>query len=341
MYAFPYNVILRIVSVDHQKALKAELLKKLYSEKEYCVMSFFPKVLDNKMVKGTSEDFSNVAIVIQGPIIKKDDFTVNTVRIYQQYYNNVKIVVSTWEDSDKEVVRQIRDMGVKVLLNKYPEFHGYKNINYQMITSYFGVKEAYDLGARYVFKTRADQRFYNPCALSMLRGEYQEGKIIFLGGVIYSFYSRSIYISDFATFGSLGEILMLYDGKLCTEEEATALDKSKERDLFRSYIEYVDRAEINCLVEIPEEYNDAAVKYTCPEISLTYNYFLKKDDIKNYSSLKSACDNFLKKHAIIIDADSLGFYWLKYNQQVLRPSWFDRPGKLDASKWIAIKQMKD
>lgn len=338
IYVTPLNAVLKRVKLNYQKVFKSELFKQLYSENEYSMMSYFPKTIEDKKTKWSSMDFDDVAVVIQGPLISKDDFTINTIKMYKQYYNNIKIIISTWIDSDKDLVERIKKMDISIILNEYPQYHGFGNINYQITTSFAGTEKAKELGVKYVLKTRTDQRFYNPCALSLLKGVYQNGRIIMLGGIANSFYSRPFYISDFMAYGSIEELLLLYNCKFDTEENNKINNKSKEMIRFKKYISYVNQAEVNCTIEIPPEYNDSHIRYKCAEILLAYQYYCKKNDPERFLSAKEAYDDFLKNQVIIIDADSLGFYWLKYDHQVSRQTWFDRLGKLDEGKWHSILQ---
>lgn len=336
IYLFPINCILKKTNKHNQKALKSELFKNLYNYDEYCLMSFYPKAAADYKIKSTNINFEDTAIVIQGPLTLKDDFTVNTIKLYKQYYTNINIIVSTWIDSDKDAIEILKKLNVSVVLNEYPEFSGYGNINYQLITSYSGVKKAKELGVKYILKTRTDQRFYNPCALSILRGIYRDDKIVMMGAIANSYYSRCFFVSDFMAFGSSENMISLYDCNLIIRERKKTLESNKKTKRFQDFIKLVNQAEINCDIDIPFEYDDSHIQYECAEIYIAYQYFCKKNNPDNFSSTKEAYDDFLKKQVIIVDADSLGFYWFKYDHQVLRQTWFDRPGKLDMGKWYSI-----
>lgn len=340
IYTAPLNFLLKNLPIRKQKALKSELLKHLRTEEEYEMLSFFPKSPENLHVKGVDTNFGDVAIIIQGPIVRKDDFTVHTVKMYKQYYNHVKIIVSTWKDTEKDLVEKIESLGAVVLLNAYPPFAGYGNINYQLASSSAGAEKARELGVKYVLKTRTDQRFYNPCALSYLIGMYRENRIVLLGGIANSLYTRCFYISDFMAFGLTEEIQLLYSCDYCTEEWKETLDSNKKSAKFKKYAALVEEAEGDCRKQIPSEYGDAHIRYGCAEIFLAYNYFCQKTDPDKYATVQEAYDDFLKKYAIVIDADSLGFYWLKYDHQVFRQNWFERLGKLDTGKWLSVCENK-
>ena len=338
IYAFPMNIILRILPSSKRIGLKSSYMAKLYTGDEYVRLSSFPKQVNTVMVKGTNRDFSSVAVILQGPVATKDNFTINTIKMYKKYYDGIRIIVSTWKDAEPKVIASIKTEGVDVILNEYPAVNPEGNLNYQLTTSLAGVLRARELGAKYVVKTRTDQRYYNPCALSMLQGMYQEGKLILLGGIFNSFYGRPFYISDFFAFGSIEELETLYNCEFDTEEVVRTRTEAKQKDQFKQYYDWVLKADMNCEVNVPSELEDMTVAYACPEIKIIYHYFLSKKSLKNFDTMKDAYDDFLRNNVILVDANSLGFYWLKYKYQAFNPDYFQRTGKLDAAKWYELRQ---
>ncbi len=337
IYAFPMNLALRLLPPCKWSGLKSTYITKLCTKDEYVLLSVLPKRVDDIAVKGTKKDFSDIAIILQGPVVVKDDFTLNTVRMYRKYYDRIRIIVSTWTDADKDMIKSIEAEGADVILNEYPVINPKGNLNYQLTTSLAGVRRAEEMGVKYALKTRADQRYYNPCALSMLQGMYQEGKLIFLGGVLNSFYSRPFYLSDFFAYGSIEELEILYSCDFDTEEAVRSRTEAKQRDRFTQFTEWVNKADMNCEVNVPVEYEDATISYACPEIRIAYHYFMQKENLEQYDTMKDAYDDFLRKDVILVDADCIGFYWLKYKYQAQNPSYFQRMGKLDTAKWWELK----
>ena len=108
------------------------------------------------------------AIVIQGPVVVNNNFTLETIRIYKKYFPEAIIILSTWDDTDKIVCEQIAQEGIEIILNRKPDGCSYKHINFQIVSSRAGVVRAKSLDARYILKTRTDQRFYNPHLLAYL-----------------------------------------------------------------------------------------------------------------------------------------------------------------------------
>lgn len=109
----------------------------------------------------SSYSSSDVAIVLQGPLLLDDDFTYETILLYRKTYPLCKIILSTWEDSDIKSINRIKKIGgVEVCLSKIPKVRGRENINLQKKSSIAGIELAQSLGCKYVLKSRTDQRMY-------------------------------------------------------------------------------------------------------------------------------------------------------------------------------------
>lgn len=337
LYAAPYNFMLKRVSEDRRIALKDLLFAKLYAGEDFTFLSSYPRWVHGQSIKGTSGNFHDVALILQGPVLQKDDFTINSVKMYRQYYDGLHIIVSTWSDTPLAAINGLKAAGAEVLLNDYPPVNPEGNLNLQLTTSLAGVRRAGELGARFAAKTRTDQRFYNPCALPLLLGLYEDDKLILLGGVSNSYYSRPFNISDFFAFSSVGELEMLYQCSPDTEESADALRNAKQSDEFGKFRNQVLSAEANCEISVDKEFDDAVTRYACSEIRIAYEYFLRKKDVCDYPSVQAAYDAFLRDMVILVDAESLGFYWAKYLNQVIDMKYFQRTGRLDVAKWFELR----
>jgi len=57
-----------------------------------------------------------IAIVLQGPLKKEDDFTLETIKLYKKSFNEAIIILSTWDDENKSYIEKIRNEGIEVLL---------------------------------------------------------------------------------------------------------------------------------------------------------------------------------------------------------------------------------
>jgi len=111
---------------------------------------------------------ARVAIVMQGPIMTKWNFTLETIKMYKMMYPDADLIVSTWIDTEKKIVDKLMALGVHVVLNEYPDNPGISHINYQIVSTKGGIKKAQDMGATHCLKTRTDQRMYRHDAISFL-----------------------------------------------------------------------------------------------------------------------------------------------------------------------------
>ena len=104
-----------------------------------------------------------IAMVMQGPLQRDFDFTVESVKIYRKIFPEVQVVLSTWEGEDAASLDEIRNAGAVVLLNAPPSHRGPgNNINMQVCSAAAGVLWAKANGYDYCLKTRTDFRIFNP-----------------------------------------------------------------------------------------------------------------------------------------------------------------------------------
>ena len=110
------------------------------------------------------------AIVMQGPILARDDFTIETLKLYKRDYPSAHLIYSSWKDTEPAAVAALEALGVELVLSDKPAVPGLYNINMQLVSSANGVRRAVERGAEWVLKTRSDQRFYAAGFLSHLIG---------------------------------------------------------------------------------------------------------------------------------------------------------------------------
>lgn len=113
-----------------------------------------------KLDKGFNE--KEIAIVVQGGIRYDNDFTFETLKLYKKNYPNVCLILSTWDYEDKIYMNKIKQIGVNIVINKFPkEMMGFINNNLQLISSKNAIIFAKKEGFKYILKTRTDQRIYS------------------------------------------------------------------------------------------------------------------------------------------------------------------------------------
>lgn len=96
------------------------------------------------------------AIVIQGPM---EHYPIHIGSFYSQFNS---VVWSTWEDTDKEILNQVRNSGITVILNKKPKFNGDRNINYQFVSTLAGIEyfKRANSNIKEIIKIRSDLIVY-------------------------------------------------------------------------------------------------------------------------------------------------------------------------------------
>jgi len=162
------------------------------------------------------------AIVIQGPIDKENDFTLETIKLYKEIFEGTLIILSTWDDEDGNYIDKLKRENIQIVINKKPDHFGPFNINLQLYSSFYGIKKAKELGATHVLKTRADQRIYGTNAIEFLynlerifplaQGYVQKERIISTN--IFTLKYRPYLISDMTVFGNIDDMLLFWGADL-------------------------------------------------------------------------------------------------------------------------------
>ncbi len=338
IYLIPVNLMLRVLTTSAQQMnFRAELLKHLYNKDVYGVVSFYPKSTDSFQVRATDQGFDDVAIILQGPVTIQDHFTLNTVKMYKQFYKNVNVIVSTWADAPEEEVAALHAAGATVILNEYPAENYEGNLNMQLTSSLAGVRKAKELGLSYACKTRTDQRYYNPCALSLLLGRHEPGKITLLSWD-NSYAKYPFWLSDFFSFGEVDRLKELYSCRFDTADDVKRRKEIRQSQAYQEFLDFTKRAELDCRIKVPSKYDYIPVEFSCAEIKIAYEYFCRKEDRSKYNDLQDAYEDFLYKHIIMADVNSLGFYWFKRRNKAFVPGYFHQCGKLDMARHMAIRE---
>ena len=194
---------------------------------------------------GMLSNMSDVAIVIQGPLILDNHFTLNTVKLYKRYYPGCKVIVSTWNDSNKSEIDSLKTAGADIVLNAAPGIFGLGNMNFQIVSTKGGIQCADDAGAKYILKTRSDQRIYKPHMLEYFKtlidqfpikqevdSAKQKERIIAVQTTVGGGMFIPYFIADFLYFGTVQDIRNLFDIELDVSPNRT---KDERRIWLRIY----------------------------------------------------------------------------------------------------------
>lgn len=277
----------------------------------------FPIKAKNYQLRSDAYTIPSLCIVIQGPIVKENDFTLETCKIYKKIFNNSEtIILSTWDTEDKKYLKNFESIGVKVLLSKAPDFAGRANLNYQILSTMKGLEEGEKLGCEYAIKTRTDQRFYST---NLSRDLFNLLKI-YPPSPNYNMHSRLVAlsfnsfkyryygISDMFLFGNTQDMLKYWNSPLDTKkyEEYKTI---KQKDLWQQY---------------------------CSETYIA-SHFLKNIGVTPEFTLKHTWKIY-KDLFIFIDKEILDMYWPKYTNLDSRWRLF-RPNMLEEmrhSDWLNL-----
>ena len=117
------------------------------------------QVWDRRVFINPGYEVDDAAIVIQGPIEYKDNYTITTAQLYRQWYPNAPIIISTWKNEPTDEFREeCKKIGVVLLENELPERVG-DTVNYQLESSRQGVEYAKkNTSVKFALKCRTDQR---------------------------------------------------------------------------------------------------------------------------------------------------------------------------------------
>jgi hypothetical protein len=262
-----------------------------------------PKRAENFISReSVSENANDYAIIMQGPLVKENNFTLETVKLYNKIYPNVQIIVSTWNTEDAGYVSEIRKCNdCEVLLNELPEYCGFGNLNYQTYSTVEGLKRAKDLNKKFVFKTRCDYRFYKRGLLDYMRSLLmmfpcsdenmsQKYRIVITSGRHDDMF-KQFYVGDQFNFGFISDMLNFWDHDL-TDVNYPPQEMYKEFEL--KHLTWKEERDI------------------CRNLTRRYIRKMTSSDVPNTIE---AYWEFARKYLIFLSAKDVDAYWCKYENR--------------------------
>ncbi len=250
--------------------------------------------------------YPNTALILQGPVVEKYHFTVETVKLYKKIFPQMRVIVSTWEGTERKLLRQIEACGAVALTTPKPENAGPSNANLQIVSAREGLRLAKKLGCEYACKTRTDQRIYSPrCIWELLillevfppYGEECKKRI---AAVSLDTFSNRIYgLSDMFHFGHIDGLLKYWDIEPVSHKilndfwERNKMEETCERGISSRVIE-----------------SYLALRY------LRTTGWEKGCDLESWHEA-------LGKFFVIVDAASIDLYWPKYINREYRWRRYD------------------
>ena len=292
---------------------------------EKAFITYHSRPMSSASVCTRSDEVSNqkrLGIVIQGPIISENDFTLETVKIYKKHFNDPPIILSTWSDEDAAAVKRFEQLNVSVILNTKPEYSGTSNINLQIVSAGSGVRKAQELGAEYALKTRTDQRIYasnladylyNITEVFPVNRSYEKQRKRIVGVNLNTFKYRMYGLSDMLLFGHIDDMLLYWN---------VALDERVFSD--------------DEMLKASTSLRTFALWRVC-EVYLATE-FLQKVGRKLEWSLKDSWEAFAD-HFCVVDKEQLDLFWPKYNRFEYR--WLGYAEKINSEEmnfreWLNI-----
>ncbi|AGS75940.1 MULTISPECIES: WavE lipopolysaccharide synthesis family protein [Enterococcus] len=263
----------------------------------YAAFQLRSKDMSDVPVMGLVNCCKDVAIVMQGPLCLKDDFSYNTLAYYKKCYPNALIILSTWKDEDIKALKRIEDLGVIVICSEKPEKPGHLNINYQVGNTLPGIVRAKQLGAKYVCKTRTDQRIYHPNAMAFfcsLLEQYPvnneddwkliQNQRLLLLSMPYGDMFFPYCLSDFLYFGDVDDMINLFSIPSDVREKGAVSRGVSRREISENNL--------------------------APEVQLLRSYISRMGGNEECSI--RAYWEFVKNHVITINKNQIDLYWHKY-----------------------------
>lgn len=299
--------------------VKRKIVKRIFSyiiEKhnnvsdEYASYMLRPKKANNFVQKRITNLSDKVGVILQGPILEVDDFTIESIKLYKKTLSNSIIIVSTWDDINRKTYDDLMSLGVEVVLSTKPLNNGIQNINLQVCSTMAGIKRAEEIGCKYILKTRTDQRFYksdlDSFFISLLEifpvnnrtaKEKITGRVVLLQGTIGINIFLPFYLSDFLYFGYLKDIKNIFSYPLDSE----SYDSETQREYIKESKGLLNEGDF--------------LRRIAPEVKIMESYVKNYID-KDFEYNVKFFWEIMKKYFITVSNEEIGFYWPKYKNML-------------------------
>lgn len=245
-------------------------------------------------VPSTSLALPRTAVVIQGPLMEQDGFTLESVRLYRRLMPDTQVIVSTWAGANAAQLELIQHAGAAVVISDPPAVSGANNVNFQLVSTRAGIALAKKTGCSHVLKTRSDQRFYAQNLLPYLHSmldDYpsvdasrQRQRIIELSTNICRY--RPYSMCDMFQFGHIDDMTTMWNVELDPRQFSVA-EYSRQRITPRKI-----SADRIAEIYIHRAYLEAIGEATEVDLRVYYEH--------------------LAKFFIVIDKEMVDLFWNKY-----------------------------
>lgn len=269
-------------------------------------------------------DLSDTAIVIQGPIVYDNNYTADTLKFYRTIYPNVPIVVSTWQGEATDDFRvACRENSVALLENKPPDFAGPFNVNMQLESSLQGVKFIREnTDAKFVLKTRCDQRINKPDFLTWFRnliltfppfGDKLRGRILFAQALKW-FPFRT---ADFLAFGYVEDIAKLYGISRLGAEKSPVVYRKRHWVKFNYLLFLIDRCKWKNYIpprrdKLIRQINGISRRIHEVETHILKTFYEENIGTIDYDKFLETGWKFMRDYLVIVGLQEISLDWPKY-----------------------------
>ena len=266
----------------------------------------------------------DAAIVMQGPIEYRNDYTITTARLYREWYPNAPIIISTWKNEPTDAFREeCKRINVIILENNLPIEEGVHNVNYQIESSFRGLEYVRkNRLAKYSLKCRTDQRlnrtdffvyFKNLLKAFPNNGEKLKDRIIVFSVSDWI----PFFCCDFCYFGQTEDVYKIFDIPMQTNKEKYFYWRTKSRFQFvEKKIEPLTRFKWNIKFNRKfRNFNILMNKFNPAEVFILKNFYDNHVNPIEGSKLTQIFLKFLRDYLIVVEKDSILLDWPKYQNE--------------------------
>ena len=282
-------------------------------------------------------DIDDVGIVIQGPLMHENNYTITTAQMYRKFYPNIPVVISTWKnEADGDFRKACKANSIVLLENTPPQDRGYLNVNLQLESSFQGVNYIKNhTDAQFVLKTRSDQRIYRPDFLLYFKnlikvfpvnGNKLVGRLLAFG-IPHSILFIPFHLSDHLHFGFTSDMLKLYsipqiNSSASLKYPMMNCPRAKHDYKWKKWRNYFRQFNLNSYSSLEENrklynWNLLINKFVNPEIYIFRTFYEKYIQKIDSAKLLETYWKFLHDYIVIADGSNILIDWSKYEKSEL------------------------
>ena len=298
-----------------------------FLKKNFFITERYRDKFSNNLKNFIIDESDNVAILIRGPIIEKEDFTLNTIYLYRKYYPNAPIYISTWDNEKYKLKNLLQDNKTKIISSKFEKpAIGYGSTNLQIKGNIQALDVIKKDKIKYTLTSRSDQRFYACNSLKFLKlflkkfsykklNELDQQNLRLIALNFNTFMYRLYGLNDMFLFGLTEDVYNYWNTSKDTRK--TLNNKSKKYTM---------------LTYSKDRINEV---YFMSEFLNRNGHFLKWN-LEDYWKV-------LSERFIIVDSSSLDFFWPKYTFKEERWKEYGKEiqfREISFADWLLIKENK-